>query len=83
MSKSKVVGNDRNTLLRLNFLRDTTFNTHVESGSSVEYGKGCLLGLVSGLMVCNMDFNHAWALVKENLPKGYRVECIPPSWRNL
>ena len=47
--------------------------------ANVAYGRGVLVGLVSGLMAAGMQFDDAWQLC---LAQGLPIlpDCIPPSW---
>ncbi len=61
-------------------LRDALHNTHPKSGSSADYGRAIVVGSVAALMATGLDFEVAWGIVRLNLPEGYDVTCIPPSW---
>lgn len=72
------------TQVNINFLRDTLYYTHEKSGSGVERGRGVVLGVVGALMAGrNIDFAAACKIVQENLPAGYRKECIPGPWEKF
>ncbi len=61
-------------------LRDALFNTHVNSGASVEYAQGCVVGAVSGLMYYGQRWQKAWETMYKALPKGFRRDCLPTGW---
>jgi len=50
-----------------------------ESGASIDYAKGALSGLLSGIMACKPGFLPID--LKPFLPHGYRREAIPAPWR--
>lgn len=62
-------------------LRDALYNTHPESGASVEYAQGIVVGVVSGMMAHGQKWQDAWATMYKALPKGFRLDCLPYSWR--
>lgn len=61
-------------------LKDALYNTHWHSGSSVDYGKGVVVGMVAGMMAMGVSFGQACSYVVRALPVGYREECIPLGW---
>lgn len=64
-------------------IRDALYNTHIQSGASIEYGRGIIVGVVSGLCAAfpEHSFDTIWlGNVKPQLPEGYRKECIPEGW---
>ena len=56
--------------------RDTSLR---ERTTNVAFGRGVLVGLVSGLMVSGKSFDEAWQLC---LAQGCPLlpDCIPPAW---
>ncbi len=63
-------------------LKDTLYNTHERSGASVDYGKGCVVGVAATLMAARgILLADALVVIKRNLPEGWRVDCMPESWR--
>ena len=65
-------------------LKDALYNTNPNSGSSVEYGRGIIIGVVSGLMsVRGIAFSKAVRIVKENMPARFNRECIPDTWSDI
>lgn len=61
-------------------LRDALYNLHEDSGASEDYGRGCLIGAISGMMACAFNWQEAWAICMKALPKGFRRECIPQGY---
>ncbi len=62
-------------------LKDALYNTHIRSGASVDYGRGIVVGTVAALMATgHFPFMDALDIVSRNLPKDYRIECMPESW---
>lgn len=61
-------------------LREVLFNTAAESGASVDYGKGVIVGVVSTLMSMGKSFGVAYDIMYRCLPKTARLECIPEAW---
>jgi hypothetical protein len=66
---------------RPNLLRDALHNTHTMSGASIDYGRGCVVSAVATLMSIGETFDNAWKTVQSCLPVGYRIECIPETWK--
>lgn len=65
-----------------NLIREALYNLTKESGASVEYGKGILVGVVTATMASNpYGFTEALQKIKSLMPFGYREECIPDTWR--
>lgn len=64
----------------LSFIRDVLYNTHPKSGSTVDYARGCVVGVVSTLMAYTNNFKMAFDIMIINLPACYRKECIPECW---
>jgi hypothetical protein len=64
-------------------LKDALYNTAKVSGSSIDYGKGVVVGVVSTLMAYNIPFEAAYDIMCESLPKDFRTACIPVGWRKL
>ena len=66
----------------INMLRDTLFHTHEDSGSSIDFGHGVVNGVVGALMAGRgVSYATAVEIVRQNLPKEYRIACIPEPWR--
>ena len=51
-----------------------------ESGASVEYAKGAVVGLFAGLLCSQLGSKEILQVVADNLPKNFRKEAIPESW---
>ena len=63
------------------YLIDTLYNLSEKSGSSTDYGRGVLVGVVCTLMAQGRTLQQAVAEVKKYLPEDWRLECIPSSWQ--
>lgn len=64
-------------------LKDALYNLHPASGGNTfnpVYGRGLLVGTVSGLMAAGALFPEALRLCCQNLPKGFSRDCIPMGW---
>ena len=69
--------------MKSNLLKDALYYTHPDSGASTDHGKGVVTGMVSTIMALqNVHFVDAFAIVKDNLPAGYRIDAIPPAWQD-
>lgn len=53
-------------------LKDCAYLTAPDSGASLDYSIGAIVGLVSGLMHCGKSFNDALTEVTRALPQNYR-----------
>jgi len=62
-------------------LRGSLQNTAEESGSSVDYGKGVVVGVVTTLIFVGNDFDKAYDIMYDCLPKDFRLDCIPEAWQ--
>jgi len=70
------------------FIKDSLYNCHPQS-SSVDYAKGCLVGLVSGLMSCGFTFETAISELKANtldtnfsdLTEQHVIDRLPECWK--
>ena len=56
--------------------RDTSLR---ERTTNVAFGRGVLVGLVSGLMVSGKSFDEAWQLCLAQ-DRPLLPDCIPPAW---
>lgn len=61
-------------------LKDALFNTVERSGATVDYARGVVVGVVSGLMSSGVSFNASLAVVKANMPDDAREGIMPPTW---
>ena len=64
-------------------IKDALYNLHIASGSTIEYAKGVLVGVVSGLMAQGLTFMEVANIVGPLLPVDYRRECIPAPWKGV
>ena len=62
-------------------IREALHLTTSESGASVEYAGGAIVGVVSALLATGEIFYDCLNVIAENVPKNFREECIPESWR--
>ena len=62
-------------------IKEALYNLRGDSGASIDYGKGVVLGVVATMLGFDVDFDRAVKLVQEFLPKDYRKECIPEPWQ--
>ena len=69
-------GNDR-------VLEDALYNTSIRSGSSVEYARGIVVGIVSGKLHQGVTFDTAIEAVWQCAPQDYRPECFPDGWLDM
>lgn len=63
------------------YLTAVLFTLGGESGTSVDFGRGVLTGVISTLMAQGRTLQQAVAKVKKHLPEDWRLECIPSSWQ--
>ena len=63
-------------------IKDALQNTREDSGASTDYGKGIVIGIISAVMSVGVGFFPAFEVITDNLPEGYRAECIPKEWRD-
>ena len=62
-------------------VRDALYYAHVDSRCSVDQGYGVVVGVTACLMAeRGILFQEAFSVVLDNLPRGYRMECIPVAW---
>jgi len=62
-------------------IRDALNNLAPRSGSSPEYNRGIIVGIVAALMADGSTFYTAIQKIIQNLPKQYDREAIPAAWR--
>ncbi len=67
-------------IIQENIIRDALYNTCQQSGASMDYGRGVVVGLMSGLLAYEMIFEEAAKLMKSLLPENFRHDTIPRSW---
>lgn len=70
----------KRTALETNIMKDSLYHLVAESGSSVEYGKATLVGLIGGLMANGQTFEQATRDVVALMPTNARLECVPDAW---
>lgn len=58
-------------------LKDALYNLTPGSGAKTDYCRGLIIGIVSALMAQGKSHIEAAHIIRDNLPKGYRVSCIP------
>ncbi len=64
-------------------IKDALYNLREDSGASVEYARGILVGVMSALIAYNgSNFSDAAHTVKGCMPQDYRQECLPETWNN-
>jgi len=61
-------------------VKDALYNLHPDSGSSEEYAKGILVGVMSGLVAVGIEFDTAWNICRHNLPEKVMPNVFPKSW---
>ena len=64
-------------------IKDSLYLTAENSGASLEYARGSVVGVVSTLQAVGMQFREAWFEVIKCLPDKVRVEAIPFAFLNL
>ncbi len=62
-------------------ISDAVYLTSRHSGAHPEYMRGVLIGLVSGLMAFNYDYDDAIKVVVQYLPKDFDPSGLPTAWR--
>jgi hypothetical protein len=62
-------------------IKETLYLLTPESGASVDYAKGMLVGLSAGIMACNREFS--LLDLKPFLPRGFRHDAIPETWKEF
>lgn len=67
-------------LPKTTLIRDALYNTSNQSGSSPEYAKGVVLGVVSTLMAAGCDYDTAIKFVSRHLPHGVTNDRVPKDW---
>jgi hypothetical protein len=65
------------TTLRDNYVADCLENLAPKSRASVEYCKGLVSGLLSGLLSCGLNHSRAYQVIADRLPIDYRPDGIP------
>ena len=73
----------QNTTRRNNYVADCLENLAPDSGASVEYCKGLVSGLLSGLLSCGLNHSQAYQVIADRLPGDYRPEGLPESYREM
>jgi len=66
-------------------LKDALYNVCANSGASIDYGKGVVVGAVSAIMASGSNFKDAIAKIAIAWPNerhNARLDCIPEPWRN-
>jgi hypothetical protein len=53
------------------------------SGASVEYAMGNIIGIVSVLQSIGIDFRDAWPEIVKNMPDNLRVQAVPTPFLSL
>ena len=71
------------TTQRNNYVADCLENLAPDSGASVDYCKGLVSGLLSGLLSCGLNHSQAYQVIADRLPDDYRPEGIPESYREM
>jgi hypothetical protein len=64
----------------MTLLKDALYNMREDSGASVDYGKGVIVGMMAALMSTGKSFDVAWEIVRKSMPQNGRLECIPATW---
>jgi len=64
-------------------IKDSLHNMAENSGASIDYARGNVIGVVSTLMAVGYEFKDAWREVIRCLPDKVRVEAIPAVWLNV
>lgn len=68
--------------MKRNLFADVIHNADQRSGASVDYAKGAIVGVVSGMMAFGWSFEAALEKVASHWRYTYRIECIPEPWLN-
>lgn len=63
-----------------NILRDSLYNLSPDSGSTTQYNRGIVLGIVSLLMAEGKSFEESINIVKNHLPKDFHYSQVPTAW---
>ena len=71
------------TITRNTYVADCLEDLTPDSGASVEYCKGLVSGLLSGLLSCGLNHSQAYQVIADRLPIDYRPEGIPESYREM
>jgi len=71
------------TIYPNNYVADCLENLAPDSGASVDYCKGLVSGLLSGLLSCGLNHSQAYQAIADRLPIDYRPEGIPESYRKM
>lgn len=76
--------NQSNRLL----LADALHNLHKDSGASLQYCKGMVIGIISALMYEGRTYSECISLIFFNLPAGYktgefRLNALPQDIQDL
>jgi hypothetical protein len=64
-------------------IRDTLHLLEENSGATIEYARGNLIGVISTMEAFGYTFNDAWREVISYLPDNLRVKAIPCCWLNI
>jgi len=63
-------------------IKDALYNLDEDSGASVEYAKGIILGVFSSFVALGWQAKSIMKKIIPCLPNGLRIRAIPPSWLN-
>lgn len=63
-----------------NAIKDVLGNCAPNSGASLDYARGCLVGVVSTLML-DLTFENALKKAYDAMPNEYMVDVVPQAWR--
>lgn len=61
-------------------IKDSLYLTAENSGASIDYARGSIIGVVSALQAVGMNFKESWPHIVKCLPDAVRVEAIPTVW---
>ena len=61
-------------------IKDALYNLSPGSGSSNDYNRGIVVGIVSALLSAGFSFDDAKKVVFNSLPKDYDEKAIPDYW---
>ena len=64
-------------------IKDSLHLLEENSGATLEYAQGSLIGVVSTMQAFGYNFKDAWREVISYLPDNLRVNAIPCCWLNL
>jgi hypothetical protein len=71
---------ERNLKVDTVMVKDALYNLHPNSGSSKEYAKAILVGVMSGLVASGIEFDTAWRICKNCFPEKVMPNVFPESW---